>query len=30
VDLGYKVQKPDGNLGASVDFKYDLTTGKTF
>ncbi len=30
VDLGYKVQKPDGSLGGSVDFKYDLTTGKTF
>ena len=30
VDLGYKVQKPDGTLGGSVDFKHDLTTGKTF
>ena len=30
VDLGYKVQKPNGTLGGSVDFKYDLTIGKTF
>ena len=30
VDFGYKTQKPDGTLGGSVDFKYDLTTGKTF
>ena len=30
VDLQYKTQKPDGSLGGSVAFKFNLSTNKTF
>jgi type VI secretion system secreted protein Hcp len=30
IHIEYKEQKPDGSLGASSHFKYDVKTGKTF
>ena len=30
IEVEYRPQKPDGSLGAAVQFRYDLKANKTF